>query len=87
MALTAKQFWKLMERLKVPDAAALELVGFARKMGNPGSVPGSGFFPSTRRRLASWPRSTRHYWQRGNRQSGFTETTGQRPLGAECRSN
>jgi hypothetical protein len=38
-ALSSAQFWALMERWKVPDAVALELIQFPGKIGNSGKRP------------------------------------------------
>lgn len=37
--LSARQFWELMERWGVPDATALELIGFSGKIGASGKRP------------------------------------------------
>jgi len=37
--LSAPQFWELMERWRVPDATALELIGFSGKIGASGKRP------------------------------------------------
>jgi hypothetical protein len=37
--LSARQFWDLMEQWRVPDAAALELIEFAGKLGKEGRRP------------------------------------------------
>ncbi len=46
MTLTATQFWALMERWKVPDPVALELIGFAGKIGKSGKRPRFRFLPT-----------------------------------------
>jgi antitoxin Xre/MbcA/ParS-like protein len=46
MNLTARQFWELMERWKVSDAVALELIGFAGKTGKLGKRPRFRFLPA-----------------------------------------
>ena len=38
-ALSAKQFWDLMERWHVPDVTALELIEFPGKLGKEGKRP------------------------------------------------
>lgn len=38
-ALSSAQFWALMERWKVPDAVALELIQFPGKIGKSGKRP------------------------------------------------
>ncbi|HEX4171259.1 MAG TPA: hypothetical protein VHY82_02130 [Acetobacteraceae bacterium] len=37
--LSARQFWDLMERWRVPDATALELIEFPGKLGKEGKRP------------------------------------------------
>ena len=37
--LSAPQFWELMERWRIPDATALELIGFSGKLGASGKRP------------------------------------------------
>ena len=37
--LSARQFWDLMERWRVPDAVALELIEFPGKLGKEGKRP------------------------------------------------
>lgn len=37
--LSSRQFWELMERWHVPDATALELIGFSGKIGAAGKRP------------------------------------------------
>ena len=37
--LSASQFWQLMERWRVPDVTALELIGFSGKIGASGKRP------------------------------------------------
>ena len=46
MNVTAKQFWELMERWHVSDAVALELIGFAGKIGQSGKRPRFRFLPA-----------------------------------------
>jgi len=52
-SLSAKQFWELMERWRVPDSMALDLIGFAGKMGKSGKRPRFRFSP-LQRRATSW---------------------------------
>jgi hypothetical protein len=47
--LTAAQYWVLMERWGVPDAEALDLLGFAGKIGASGTRPRFRFSPLQRR--------------------------------------
>src|SRR5450631_1248974 len=47
--LTASQFWELMERWRVPDAQALELLEFAGKIGKSGKRPRFRFGPHQKR--------------------------------------
>jgi hypothetical protein len=51
-SLTAKQFWALMERWKVADADALQLIGFAAKIGKAGKRPRFRFLPAHQRATA-----------------------------------
>jgi len=37
--LSARQFWDVMERWRIPDAMALELIGFSGKLGASGKRP------------------------------------------------
>jgi hypothetical protein len=37
--LSARQFWRLMERWRIPDATALELIEFPGKLGKEGKRP------------------------------------------------
>lgn len=37
--LSARQFWDLMERWRIPDATSLELIEFAGKLGKDGKRP------------------------------------------------
>ena len=46
-------FWAFMERWRVPDADALELVEFAGKIGKPGNRPRFRFSPKQRRIVTS----------------------------------
>jgi hypothetical protein len=46
MTTTAGQFWDLMERWNVPDSVALELIGFAGKIGKFGKRPRFRFLPA-----------------------------------------
>lgn len=46
MPTTARQFWDLMQRWKVPDASALELIGYAGKIGRSGTRPRFRFLPA-----------------------------------------
>ena len=41
--LSSRQFWDLMERWRVPDATALELIEFPGKLGASGKRPGFRF--------------------------------------------
>jgi len=47
--LTVKQFWELMERWGVDDPVALELIGFAGKIGKAGKRPRFRFLPHHQR--------------------------------------
>jgi hypothetical protein len=51
--LSTAQFWQLMERWRVPDAVALELLEFAGKVGKSGKRPRFRFSPH-QKRLTSW---------------------------------
>jgi hypothetical protein len=46
MNITARQFWQLTARWKVSDAMALELIGFAGKIGKSGKRPRFRFLPT-----------------------------------------
>jgi antitoxin Xre/MbcA/ParS-like protein len=46
MTTTARQFWDLMERWNVPGSVALELIGFAGKIGKFGKRPRFRFLPA-----------------------------------------
>jgi hypothetical protein len=48
-SLAAKPFWALMERWKVADADALQLIGFAGKIGKSGKRPRFRFLPAHKR--------------------------------------
>lgn len=47
--LSAAQFWQLMERWDVSDAAALNLIAFAGKIGKSGKRPRFRFSPHQKR--------------------------------------
>jgi hypothetical protein len=47
--LSAKQFWDLMERWKVADPLALDLIGFPGKVGKSGKRPRFRFSPHHKR--------------------------------------
>jgi hypothetical protein len=37
--MSSAGFWRLVDRLQIPDVAALELIGYAGKIGNAGKRP------------------------------------------------
>lgn len=47
--LSARQFWDLMERWRVPDATALELIEYPGKLGSAGKRPRFRFTTHQRR--------------------------------------
>jgi hypothetical protein len=48
-SLSSAQFWKLMESWSVPDATALDLIGYAGKIGASGKRPRFRFSPRQKR--------------------------------------
>jgi hypothetical protein len=51
--LSARQFWGLMERWRIPDATALELIEFPGKLGKEGKRPRFRF-TSRQQRITSY---------------------------------
>jgi hypothetical protein len=51
--LSARQFWDLMERWRIPDATALELIEFPGKLGKEGKRPRFRF-TSRQQRITSY---------------------------------
>ena len=51
--LSPRQFWDIMERWRVPDAIALELIEFPGKLGKEGKLPRFRF-TTRQRRIASY---------------------------------
>ncbi|MEJ0018936.1 MAG: hypothetical protein WDN25_20710 [Acetobacteraceae bacterium] len=52
-ALSARQFWEVMERWRVPDATALDLIEFPGKLGKEGKRPRFRF-TTKQQRIASY---------------------------------
>jgi hypothetical protein len=52
VSLSRAEFWRLMERWAIPDAAALGLIEFAGKMGKLGARPRFRFGPHQRQLTA-----------------------------------
>jgi hypothetical protein len=50
--LSTAQFWQLLDRWGVPDAGALDLIGFAGKVGKSGKRPRFRFSPHQKRLTA-----------------------------------